>query len=119
MCMLLISLSVFAQLCHINQQWALDYESLTQNVSPNSTGLHSATGTRSVSPLNCMDCHSLRNQLEDATKESRTLLFKMQRMQSKMDRKDQEINHLESENKAIQMQVSWGDQLLWESIISL
>lgn len=41
---------IFFQICHINEQWSLDYEALAKNIS-NATGFHSVISTSSSSAI--------------------------------------------------------------------
>ena len=107
-----LSFSFNVQLCHINSQWALDYESLTQKMSglsANSTGCYSIPSSASSHQhfSICTRCPLLETQLQDSHAEVRQLTDKLEKLQRTNDQRNREVEQLENENRAIQWQVGY------------
>lgn len=83
------------QLCHINNQWALDYKSLTQIMSANSTGNYSIPSCSSshhhISV--CTRCPQLERQLEESNSEVCQLTAKLEKPQRTIEQKSQEVEN--------------------------
>ena len=113
------------EVCKINEQWALDYQSLSDQVK-NATGFYSVqSGSSSnhssarASPVPasmyappCLQCAQMELQLEAKREEIRSLERKMEDVKSELkkhaaivERKDRDIDRLTSENQAILFQV--------------
>jgi len=95
---------------NISSQWALDYESLTQKMSANSTGCYSIPSCSSSHQQFsvCTRCPQLERQLEESNSEVHQLAAKLETLQHTIDQRNREIEHLENENHAIQFQVCWS-----------
>ena len=95
------------QLCHINDQWAQDYESLTQKMTANSTGCYSIPSSiASHQHISiCTQCPQLERKLDESQNELRQLTAKLDTLQKTIDQRNRQVEHLENENRAIQFQV--------------
>ena len=114
------------EVCRINEQWALDYQSLSDQVK-NATGCYSVqSGSSSshssarASPVPaamyappCLQCAQMELQLEAKRDEIRAMERKMddlkgdlKKIEAVLEQKDRDIDRLNSENHAIFLQVS-------------
>ena len=114
------------EVCRINEQWALDYQSLSDQVR-NATGFYSiqsggSSGHSSAraSPIpaamltqNCLQCSQMELRLEAKQEEVRVAEREVEEMKSelkmaeiKLERKDKDIDRLNNEHHAILLQVS-------------
>ena len=64
------------QLCYINNQWAQDYESLTQKMTANSTGCTSTASHQHISK-----CPQLERKLDESQNEVRQVVVKLEMLQ--------------------------------------
>lgn len=116
------------ELCRINNQWALDYQSLSDKVK-NATGCYSVQSNSSsghssarASPvpysmqqLPCLQCSQRELQLEAKREEIKVFQRKLEDLRGEMrkievllERRDRDVQRLTSENSAILLQVSVG-----------
>ena len=91
-----ISYSILSimQLCHINNQWAQDYESLTQKMTAYSTGCTSTASHQHISK-----CPQLGNESQNKFWQ---VVAKLEMQQQTINQLNQQVEHLEN---AIQFQV--------------
>lgn len=103
------------QLCHINSQWALDYKSLTQPMSANSTGNYSIPSfSSSYHRISvCTRCPQMERQLEESNREICQLTAKLEKPQRTIEQKSQEV---ENENWC---QVGIANRVRIQAIYSL
>lgn len=113
------------ELCRINEQWALDYQSLSEQVK-NATGFYSvqsgcssAHSSARASPIPpgmynqaCLHCAQMELQLEAKQDEIRAkerqmddLRSDLKKMEIKLESKDKDVERLNSEHHAILLQV--------------
>ena len=116
----------YEEVCRINEQWALDYQSLSDQVK-NATGFYSiqsggssAHSSARASPVpasmltqNCLQCSQMELRLDAKQEAIRTLEREVEEVKSelkmaeiKLERKDKDIDRLNNENHAILLQVS-------------
>ena len=114
------------EVCRINDQWALDYQSLSEQVK-NATGFYSVQSGGSsrhssarASPVPasmysppCLQCAQMELQLEAKQEEIRVLKRQMEEVKAdlkkcevKLERKDKDIERLTNDNQAIIFQVN-------------
>ena len=113
------------EVCRINEQWALDYQCLSDQVK-NATGFYSvqsggssAHSSARASPVPpgmysqaCLQCSQMELQLEakqeeirDKERKNEDLKLDLQKIELKLERKDRDIDRLNSEHHAILLQV--------------
>ena len=102
------------QLCHINGQWAQDYESLTQKMTANSTGYYS---TPSSTTMECTQCLQLEKRLDESRNEVCQITVKLETLQYTIHQRNQQVAHLENENRAIQIQVGCSESQALHGVI--
>ena len=114
------------EVCRINEQWALDYQSLSDQVR-NATGFYSiqsggssAHSSARASPVpasmltqNCLQCAQMELRLDAKQETIRAVEREVEDVKSelkmaeiKLERKDKDIDRLNNEHHAILLQVS-------------
>ena len=68
----------------------------------------SSTSSHQHSPM-CTQWLQLERQIEESQNEVRQLTAKLETLQRTIDWRNQEVEHLENENGAIQYQVGWSE----------
>ena len=98
------------QLCHINDQWAQDYESLIQKMPANSTGYHSTSSTTSHQHIPiCTQCLHLEKKLDESQNEVFQITAKLETLQHTIHQSNQQVAHLGNASRAIQNQVGCSE----------
>ena len=121
------------EVCRINEQWALDYQSLSDQVK-NATGFYSvqsggssAHSSARASPVpasmltqNCLQCSQMELRLEAKQEEIRSVERQVDDVKSelkmaeiKLERKEKDIDRLNNEHHAILLQVSSYYVCVW------
>ena len=114
------------EVCQINEQWALDYQSLSDQVK-NATGFYSvqsggssAHSSARASPVpasmltqNCLQCSQMELQLEAKQEEIRAterqvedIKSELKKSELQLERREKDIDRLNNEHHAILLQVS-------------
>ena len=112
-------------MCHVNGQWAQDYEALSKQIR-NATGFHSvASGSSSASSTSlhvsaatssssrsCVRCSIYESQLEDRAQEAEALRAQVVGLREdikdykeRLNQKQQEMSCLENEYQILRIQV--------------
>lgn len=98
------------QLCHINDQWAQDYESLIQKMPANSTGYYSTSSTTSHQHIPiCTQCLHLEKKLDESQNEVFQITAKLETLQHTIHQSNQQVAHLGNASRAIQNQVGCSE----------
>lgn len=113
------------EVCRINEQWALDYQNLSDQVK-NATGFYSvnsgsssrhSSARASPVPSNmCLQCAQMELQLEAKQEEIRVkerqvedVMADLRKCEVKLERKDKDMERLTNDNQAIILQVNLSE----------